>query len=156
MHHILHRSSGPVDVEHFRTLLVESACEHAEEKLVSSWYPRVTALFNDPVLMRSDRGFKAGTEFYECVDTLLSNQLREVLTATIQHYMALFKEEDTTCLPVFKLQLCLEGQTMEFFPSLSELEAAILCPVDVVAAAVSTVPKTKVRVCTLLHTLMFL
>lgn len=141
------RSNGPIDIEHFRSLLVEHACEHAEEKLLSIWYPPVIALFNKPKSMCSASVRSASLQsssFYKCVDTLLGNQLRGMLSLTIQHYVELFREEDTTCLPQFKLQLCLEGNCMEFFPSIPELEFALLCLVETVAKSLSNVSTIEV------------
>lgn len=142
------RSDGPTDIEHFRTLLVESACEHAEEKLCSSWYPHVIAMFSDPnavgsaCLVGQTKAVKE--RFYGCVYTLLGNQLRGMLSLTIQHYVELFCLEDTTRLPQFKLHLCLEGQSMEFFPSIAELESVILCLVETVATSMSNMSTIEV------------
>jgi dynein heavy chain len=145
------RSKGPVDIEHFRTLLVENACEHAEEKLRSSWYPHVIAMFNDPnnVGSASLTGLSrpARAHFYSCVYTLLGNQLRSMLSQTIQQYVELFREEDKTRLPQFKLHLCLEGQAMEFFPSIAELESAVVHLVETVAAAMSNLSTIEVWSC---------
>ena len=145
------RSAGPIDIEHFRSLLVENACEHAEEKLLSTWYPHVIALFSSPKGEASNRGLArkpttTSSQVYSCVDTLLGNQLRGLLSRTINKYLLLFKEEDTTRLPLFKLHLCLEGQAMEFFPSTSELESAILCLVDTVANAMNNVSTIEVSI----------
>lgn len=86
------------------------------------------------------------SKFYDCVDTLLGNQLRGLLSQTILHYIQLFGEQDTTCLPQFKLQLCLEGSSMEFFPSIPELEQAILCLVDTISNAMSQVSTIEVHI----------
>ncbi len=40
---------------------------------------------------------------------------------------------------------------MEFFPSLAELESAVLCPVETLAGALSNVPNIKVCVHTHTH-----
>lgn len=140
-----------MDVEHFRMLVVESACEHAQEKLCSSWYPHVIAMFNDPKAVGcvsvSAQSRTAKSRFYESVYTLLGNQLRGMLSLTIQRYVQLFSEEDTTRLPQFKLHLCLEGQSMEFFPSVSELQSAIMYLVETVAASMSNLSTIEVCVC---------
>ena len=146
------RSTGPIDIEHFRSLIVENACEHAEEKLLSTWYPHVIALFSGPKTTGSSgaltkRPSTISSKYYDCVDTLLGNQLRGMLSCTIEQYLLLFREENTTLLPQFKLQLCLEGQAMEFFPSTSELESAILSLVDTVANAMSNVSTIEVGMC---------
>ena len=71
-----------------------------------------------------------------------------MLTRTIEHYVTLFDPANSTQLPQFKVQLCLEGNSMEFFPSVSDLEATILCFVDTVASAMSNVPNIPVSLCT--------
>ncbi len=154
------RSAGPIDIEHFRSLLVENACEHAEEKLLSSWYPHVIGLFSSPKSVGSASGITrhgstASSKYYECVDTLLGNQLRGMLSRTIEQYLLLFRAENTTRLPQFKLQLCLEGKSMEFFPSMSELESAILCLVDTVANAMSNVSTIEVSICSCVQSVCF-
>ena len=73
-------------------------------------------------------------------------QLREMLTQTISHYVSLFSASNVVHLPQFRLQLCLESGEMEFYPSLSDLEAAILSAVHTVANAMSDVP--NIQVCT--------
>ena len=44
---LTHRSHGPVDIEHFRSLMVENSncCEKAEDKLMSSWFNQVMTFF---------------------------------------------------------------------------------------------------------------
>ena len=86
----------------------------------------------------------AKSHFYSCVYTLLGNQLRGMLSQTIEQYVELFREEDTTCLPQFKLHLCLEGQAMEFFPSIAEFESAVVHLVETVAGAMSNLSTIEV------------
>lgn len=108
-------------------------------------------MFNVPKSAASNVGLfrhssHMSSRFYDCVDTLLGNQLRDLLSQTIHQYVSLFREEDSTRLPQFKLQLCLEGSSMEFFPSISELESTVLCVVDTVSMAmrrVSTIEVSK-------------
>ena len=146
----MHRSSGPVDVEHFKSVLVESACEHSAEKLLSSWFPRVTSMFSG-AHCKAPSPFKTrNNHFYKCVDILMRNQVQGLLTSTILSYMQLVEEEDGEGeggLPQFKLNLCLDGSSMEFFPSLGELEATVLSPVEAVATALSEVCCIKVSLC---------
>ena len=73
------------------------------------------------------------------------SQLREMLTQTISHYVSLFAVSNVAHLPQFKLQLCLESSQMEFYPSLSDLETALLSAVHTVANAMSTVPNIQVK-----------
>lgn len=108
-------------------------------------------MFTDPkavgsaALVGQTRAMKSS--FYSCVYTLLGNQLRGMLSLTIQHYVELFKLADTTHLPQFKLHLCLEGQSMEFFPSIAELESAIVYVVETVATSMSNLSTIEVCRC---------
>ena len=45
---LTHRSQGPMDIEHFHSLMVENSnyCEKAEDKLISSWFNQVMTLFS--------------------------------------------------------------------------------------------------------------
>ena len=74
-------------------------------------------------------------------------QLREMLTQTISHYVELFACSNMLYLPRFRLQLCLEAEQMEFFPSLTDLETALLSPVHTIANAMSNVPDIQVYIC---------
>ena len=77
-----HRSGGPVDVDHFRTLLVESSCEKNEEKLMNSWFPQVTAMFS------GDKALVTGSQrsrFYESVSTLIANQVSNISNIVLMH-----------------------------------------------------------------------
>ena len=68
-----------------------------------------------------------------------------MLTQTISNYVELFDASNTTTLPQFKLQLCLEAGQMEFYPSLTDLEGALLSTVHTVASAMSSVPNIQVN-----------
>ena len=61
-----------------------------------------------------------------------------MLTRTVESYVSLFAS--STLLPVFKLHLCLEGASMEFFPAVADLESAVLAAVDVLDGAMASVP----------------
>jgi len=66
------RGEGPVDVDHFRTLMVENAIEKNEEKLMNAWFPQVTSLFS------GDTALVVGPQkgrFFDCVTTLITNQV---------------------------------------------------------------------------------
>ena len=146
---ILCRAQGPVDAEHLRSLLVENACDRAEEKLQINWYPQVIGMFNKNTSTASasaPASFRiTNSHFYESVHTLIGNQLRSMLSLTIQRYVQLFDADNTTHLPQFKLQLCLEGHCMEFFPSVSELESAVVYLVDVVSNSMSNLSTIEVH-----------
>ena len=71
---LLPRSRGPMDTEHFCSLVVGDAVEKAEEKLMQGWYPKVTSLFSGEEGV--GRQLTHSTSFNGCVSTLLSNHVR--------------------------------------------------------------------------------
>ena len=73
----VYRSTGPVDIEHFRSLMVENSCEKAEDKLMSSWFNQVMALFSGESSLITDIKLSPSqmNRFYECTSTLIANQV---------------------------------------------------------------------------------
>ncbi|CAI8001099.1 Dynein heavy chain 7, axonemal, partial [Geodia barretti] len=124
------RSRGTLDIERFKNI-VSLTLETAEEKLRTSWYSRVLELFTGD--QRMVRG-RLGAGFHDSISTLLANQLRSLLSSTMENYTSLFSPEDTTQLPVFKLQLCLDEDAIQFFPTLEDLEAAVMFPLNTLAS----------------------
>lgn len=70
-----YRSKGACDIERYKNTVVLEA-EKAEEKLMSSWYPKVITLFSDPKLLpKLPKDRMDG--FFECSYTLIGNQVDE-------------------------------------------------------------------------------
>ncbi|XP_039551458.1 dynein heavy chain 12, axonemal [Passer montanus] len=122
------RLKGPVDCKTFKTD-ASLSCSKAEDKIMSTWYQRVIGLFTQSEALD---GVKLDQleSFYNCVAVLLSNQLKELLQRTTEFYVKLFDPEDKRRLPIFKMDLTLDENRMEFYPSLQDLEEAILFVVD--------------------------
>ncbi|NXK21342.1 DYH12 protein, partial [Arenaria interpres] len=118
------RLKGPVDIESLKTD-VSLSCSKAEEKILNTWYQRVVSLFTQKEILK---GLKLDQvdSFYNCVSTLMSNQLKELLRRTVEAFVKLFDPEDGNCLLLFKMELTLDENKMEFYPSFQDLEEAIL------------------------------
>ena len=58
--------------------------------------------------------------------------------------MTLYDPKSTVHLPQFKLQLCLDEGGMQFFPSVPDLEQAVLFPVHTVTSTMQKVPVVQV------------
>ena len=68
----------------------------------------------------------------------------------MEDYTSLFSPEDTTQLPVFKLQLCLDEEAIQFFPTMEDLEAAVLFPFNTLASDIlQSFP--LIQVCTIMY-----
>ena len=72
-------------------------------------------------------------------------QLKEILVRTIHAWVALFDENHRDQLPKFKLELILDDDdNMQFYPMLSDVEAAVFHVVDTVANTMQNVPTVQV------------
>uniref|UniRef100_A0A8C8RTS4 Dynein heavy chain linker domain-containing protein n=1 Tax=Pelusios castaneus TaxID=367368 RepID=A0A8C8RTS4_9SAUR len=115
---------GPIDCESLKND-VSLNCTKTEEKLLNTWYPRVINLFTRKEALEGIKSDKVDS-FYNCVATLMSNQLKELLRRTVEAYVKLFDPEDKRWLPLFKMELTFDDEKMEFYPSFQDLEEAIL------------------------------
>ncbi|XP_063204072.1 dynein axonemal heavy chain 12 isoform X1 [Chroicocephalus ridibundus] len=118
------RLKGPVDCESLKTD-VSLSCSKAEEKILNTWYQRVISLFTQENALK-DVKLDQVDPFYNCVSMLMSNQLKELLRRTVEAFVKLFDPEDRNCLPLFQMELTLDENKMEFYPSFQDLEEAIL------------------------------
>ena len=76
--------------------------------------------------------------------SFLPPQLRSLLTRTIHAYVTLYDARNTIHLPQFKLLLCLDEGSMQFFPSAADMEQAVLFPVHTIASTMQKVPVVQV------------
>lgn len=64
-----------MELESFHNLVVME-CQRAEERLMNNWYPGVIALFSKERCSDWNTPFSRSESFYECVATLVGNNLR--------------------------------------------------------------------------------
>lgn len=64
-----------MDLEHFRNVVILEV-QHAEERLMNSWYPKVIGMFSGEGKIVEYIHKDSLESFYECVSTLLGNQMR--------------------------------------------------------------------------------
>ncbi|NWZ10772.1 DYH12 protein, partial [Agelaius phoeniceus] len=122
------RLKGPIDCRSLKTD-ASLSCSKAEDKIMTTWYQRVLGLFSQPESL-DGVNLDQLESFYNCVAVLMSNQLKELLQRTTEVFVKLFDLEDRRRLPIFKMDLTLDENRMEFYPSLQDLEEAILFVVD--------------------------
>ncbi|XP_073425921.1 dynein axonemal heavy chain 12 [Dendrobates tinctorius] len=119
-----YRSRGPVECESLRNS-VSLACAKTEEKLLNTWYPKVINLFASQDALQLVKADKWDS-FYNCVSTLMSNQVRDLLQKTVEAFVQLFDLKDTQFLPIFKMQLTFDDEKMDFYPSFQDVEEVVL------------------------------
>ncbi|KAM4720749.1 dynein axonemal heavy chain 12 [Rhinophrynus dorsalis] len=132
-----YREKGPVECESLKNN-VSLTCAKTEEKLLSSWYPKVINLFASERTLQLNKPDKIDS-FYNCVTTLMSNQLREFLIRSVEAFVKLFDGGDTKWLPMFKMELTFDDEKMDFYPSFQDLEEAVLFIVDTISRTLQNV-----------------
>ncbi|NXR48196.1 DYH12 protein, partial [Hippolais icterina] len=131
------RLKGPIDCKSFKTD-ASLSCSKAEDEIMSTWHQRVIGLFTQSEALD---GVKLDQleSFYKCVAVLMSNQLKELLQRTTEVFVKLFDPEDRSHLPLFKMDLTFDENRMEFYPSLQDLEEAILFVVDCIGQTLQNI-----------------
>uniref|UniRef100_A0A8C0K181 Dynein axonemal heavy chain 12 n=1 Tax=Canis lupus dingo TaxID=286419 RepID=A0A8C0K181_CANLU len=135
------RAKGPIDCESLKNDLSIQA-RKAEEKIMNTWYPKVINLFTKKEALETIKPEKLDA-FYNCVSTLMSNQLKDFLKRTVEGFVKLFDREDQQGLPIFKMELTFDDDKMEFYPTFQDLEDIVLGLVERITEAlqnVQTVP----------------
>ncbi|KAM8930418.1 dynein axonemal heavy chain 12 [Pelodytes ibericus] len=132
-----YRSKGPVDCESLKTS-VSLTCAKIEEKLLHTWYPKVINLFTNKDTLHIIKADKIDS-FYNCVSTLMSNQLRDLLRRSVEAFVKLFDATDPRWLPLFKMELTFDDEKMDFYPSFKDLEEAVLFTVTQISNTLQSV-----------------
>ncbi|XP_055788183.1 dynein axonemal heavy chain 12 isoform X2 [Salvelinus fontinalis] len=118
------RSTGPVACESLKhKLSVE--CERIEERIMNTWFPKVIHLLTSKDMLQGVRAEKLDS-FYNCVSTLISNQLRSLVERSVEDFVSLFNPCNVYQLPLFRMDLTFDDEKMEFYPSFQDLEESVL------------------------------
>ncbi|XP_077865268.1 dynein axonemal heavy chain 12 [Saccoglossus kowalevskii] len=132
------RAQGPIEIEHLKNNVVLDL-EKTEEKLMHSWWPEVLNIFMDRKKLPELRGEKLES-FYNCVQTLISNQIKDMIVRTVEAWVELFDLEHRQNLPIFKMELTFDNDKMEFYPYYSDLEECLLFVVTQITKTMQVVP----------------
>ena len=72
-------------------------------------------------------------------------QLKAIITRTLDTYIDLFKDEDSSRIPLFKMELILDDDdNILFYPMLIDLEDSILSVVRSITSALQNVQTVQV------------
>ncbi|XP_028906396.1 dynein heavy chain 12, axonemal isoform X2 [Ornithorhynchus anatinus] len=118
------RIKGPIDCEGLKNDVSISA-KKTEEKLMNVWFPKVIHIFLTMEHLQSIMPDKMDS-FYNCVTTLMANQLRALLIKTVEGLVEVFVFGDQDLLPLFKMELILDEEKMKFYPTFQDLEDTVL------------------------------
>ncbi|KAG8523853.1 Dynein heavy chain 7, axonemal [Galemys pyrenaicus] len=130
-------AKGPIDCESLKNDL-SIQIRKAEEKILNIWYPKVIRLFARKEALEGIKPEKMDA-FYNCVSTLMSNQLKDLLRRTVEGLVKLFDQENQQELPIFKMELMLDDDKIEFYPTIQDLEDSILSLIERITEALQNV-----------------
>ncbi|XP_071374585.1 dynein axonemal heavy chain 12 [Centroberyx affinis] len=118
------RASGPVDCNSLKNK-VAVECERTEERIMNTWFPKVIHLLTSKETLQGVRAEKLDS-FYNCVSTLISNQLKSLLETSVEEFVSLFDPSDPHHLPLFRMALTFDDEKIEIYPTFQDQEAAVL------------------------------
>ena len=128
------RSKGVIDFESLRKDIAVSIEKH-EEKLLNTWHQSVISVMSDEVKLRGPES----RMFFNCLNALMSNQICNFLHRTIDAVVDLFRIDNKSKLPILKVELVLEDNKMQFYPTYNDLEELVLHFVDVISKSMQKV-----------------
>ncbi|NWZ79371.1 DYH12 protein, partial [Poecile atricapillus] len=135
------RLKGPADCRSFKTD-ASLSCSKAEDEIMRTWYQRVFSHFTQSEALDGVQ-LDQLESFCNCVAVLMSNQVKELLQRSTEVFVKLFDPEDRSNLPLFKMDLTFDENRMEFYPSLEDLEEAILFVVDCIGQTLQNIQTVR-------------
>ncbi|KAL5014779.1 hypothetical protein ScPMuIL_009049 [Solemya velum] len=135
------RAQGPMEFESMKNNVILDL-EKSEDKLMHSWYPGIINVFAEKSNITTIKSEKMDS-FYNCVTTLVSNQLKGLLVRSIDSYVTLFDLDDKQKLPILKMELTFDDQMMQFYPPVEDLEESVLFPVYQICKTMQQVPTVQ-------------
>ncbi|CAF2905625.1 unnamed protein product [Rotaria sp. Silwood2] len=140
-----------INFPHLRSFVVRDI-ERNEDYLSSSWYPLICQIFQTGQIQGITSTPEKTNSFYNSINTLVSNQLRELLERSIDMWCSLFDPEDQDYLPIIKIDIILneDESTMskiDFQPSISEFINVLRYVVDKIAHSING--PNRIRIATI-------
>ncbi|XP_010788876.1 dynein heavy chain 12, axonemal [Notothenia coriiceps] len=132
------RASGPVDCKSLQNKMAVE-CKRTEDRVMNTWFPKVIHLLTSYETLKGVKEEKLDS-FYDCASTLISNQLKSLLQSSIEELVNHFDPSNGQRLPLFRMALTFDDEKMEIYPTLKDLEAAIL---EILNAITNTLQKVQ-------------
>ena len=91
---------------------------------MSTWFPDIIDLVmrDENISLYRSEQLKS---FHYCVSVLLSNQAKELLSNSIRNWTDLFVPGNSDRLPLFRVELVLDEEGMQFLPRFEQLESTL-------------------------------
>ncbi|KAK9514800.1 hypothetical protein VZT92_025488 [Zoarces viviparus] len=116
--------SEPVDCKSLQNKMAVE-CKRTEDHIMNTWFPEVIHVFTSKETPKRVKEQKLAS-FFDCVSTLISNQLKSLLQTSVEEFVNLFDPSNGHCLPLFRMALTFHDERMEIHPTLQDLEDSVL------------------------------
>ncbi|KAF7662821.1 hypothetical protein LDENG_00225550 [Lucifuga dentata] len=133
-----YRATGPVDCKSLQNKLALDV-KRTEDHIMNTWYPKVIQLVTSENTLWQLKRHKANFFFFRCANTLISNQLKSLLQRNVEGFVSLFDSSTSEHLPLFRMALTFDDEKMEIYPTLHDLEEAVLEILNAIASALQKV-----------------
>ncbi|CAF3418967.1 unnamed protein product [Rotaria socialis] len=145
------RSLGALDFPHLRAFVVRDI-ERNEDYLSASWFPLICQIFQTGQIQGITTTPEKTNSFYNSINTLVSNQLRELLERSIDTWCSLFDPKDQDYLPIIKIDIILNDDDstiskIDFQPMMPDFVNVLRYVVDKIALSING--PNRIRVATI-------
>ncbi|CAF1455240.1 unnamed protein product [Rotaria magnacalcarata] len=145
------RSLGALDFPHLRAFVIRDI-ERNEDYLSASWFPLICQIFQTGQIQGITTTPEKTNSFYNSINTLVSNQLRELLERSIDTWCSLFNPKDQDYLPIIKIDIILNDDDLtmskiDFQPIMSDFVNVLRYVVDKIALSING--PNRIRVATI-------
>ncbi|ESO02212.1 hypothetical protein HELRODRAFT_65497 [Helobdella robusta] len=135
------RALGCRTFDAFKTIIVRE-CKSQEDIVKTIWFQKIVHVISE----KKDAHLihpKKVDNFFNCLASLMSQKISDLLTRSIQSWVDTFDERNKALLPLLKMELILDDETkkMMFYPYYTDLEELIISVVHCVADMLQEVPK---------------
>uniref|UniRef100_A0A3Q4BIM9 Dynein axonemal heavy chain 12 n=1 Tax=Mola mola TaxID=94237 RepID=A0A3Q4BIM9_MOLML len=139
----LFRNSGPVYCKSLKHKIA-TECKETEERVMNIWFPEIIHILTNRKTLKRVKERKLDS-FFRCASTLISIQLKSLLQTSVEEFVNQFDPEECHILPVFRMALTFDNETMELYPTLEDLHADVLDIVKVIASTLQNVQTVQSR-----------
>ncbi|TPX59932.1 hypothetical protein PhCBS80983_g02164 [Powellomyces hirtus] len=148
----------PMTVEEFQAI-IKTQCLAFKAKMLNEWIPTVaSAFFNTKDQWYSiatgctdpDVGFRRLDAFFKSVCALMSNQLWQMMFASLDEFESFFTKFATASseTSLFNVRLVISGAQIRFDPPLLELETLTVSILEEMVQAVRDIPRVETKLFT--------
>ncbi|XP_075883238.1 dynein axonemal heavy chain 12 isoform X2 [Nelusetta ayraudi] len=136
------RALGPVDCKNLRNKMTME-CIKMEDSIMNTWFPKVINLLTSKETLSNIKEEKMES-FFNCASTLMSNQLKSLLQSSVEEFVSIFDPVEYHRVPLFQMALTFDDEKIEIYPTLQDLEAAVL---EILITITSTLQKVQTIQC---------